>query len=310
MKIKRERTRSFMVALALLCCSVRGLSLAQNQAAEEKKREEWQRVSDVFQAMRVRPGATVADVGAGGGFFTTRLASAVGQSGQVIAVDVEDAQLERLRRRLAEESHSNVTVVKGTSDDPRLARGSLDAALIVNAYHEMTEHHAVLEAIRAALKPGGRLVIVEPISDTRRDASRAEQTREHEIAPELVLREARAAGFHIVGMEDPFTIRGRTVEWMLVLTPRPSGAGALTESRAEVSTVEPSADWKDPALRIPAGEFFKLFEAKAVTVVDVRDSEMFAKGHIPGAVLHPLESIAESRSRLKDLKQPIVTYCS
>src|SRR5687767_5181474 len=103
----------------LVLCVLPALPAAQS-ADQEKWREQWQRVGDIFQAMGVRPGATVADVGAGGGFFTSRLASAVGPSGRVFAVDVDDESLDRLRRRLGEDRHNNVTVLKGTSSDPRL----------------------------------------------------------------------------------------------------------------------------------------------------------------------------------------------
>jgi predicted methyltransferase len=79
---------------AIALCVTSAVLLAQTRAEEEKQREQWQRVSDIFRAMDIRPGAVVADVGAGGGFFTTRLASAVGPSGRVYAVDIEDTTLD------------------------------------------------------------------------------------------------------------------------------------------------------------------------------------------------------------------------
>jgi ubiquinone/menaquinone biosynthesis C-methylase UbiE len=116
----------------------------------------------------------------------------------------------------------NVEVVHGTTDDPKLPDASLDAALIVNAYHEMTEHEAMLGHIRRALKPDGRLVILEPISPSRRTASRSDQTKQHEIASELVLQDARAVGFKIASLEEPFSRHsGHGVEWLMVLTPEP-----------------------------------------------------------------------------------------
>ena len=90
----------------------------------------------------------------------------------------------------------------------------------------MIDFNAMLTGIRDALKPTGRLVIVEPISDARRDAAREAQTRHHEIGPCFVQQEARAAGFRIVGLEDPFARRpGHDYEYMLVLSPAalPSG---------------------------------------------------------------------------------------
>lgn len=205
-------TTLVLVMLAVITLDGQGRSRAER----ERQREQWQRVDDIFRAMAVGPGAIVADVGAGDGFFTSRLASAVGPSGRVYAVDMDDRQLDRLRRRLSEEPHQNVTVTKGTASDPTL---TLDAALIVNAYHEMTEHQAMLRAIRRALKPAGRLVLVEPIDETRRSASRSDQAREHQISPEFALHDLRTAGFRIIGLEDPFTTRERTLEWMLTATP-------------------------------------------------------------------------------------------
>jgi predicted methyltransferase len=91
--MRHPRTHGFCLALAMLAaCLATGELVAQTRSEQEKQREQWQRVTDIFRAMEVRPGAAVADVGAGDGFFTTRLASAVGPTGQVFAVDVSDAQ--------------------------------------------------------------------------------------------------------------------------------------------------------------------------------------------------------------------------
>jgi precorrin-6B methylase 2 len=260
--------------------------------------------------MGVRSGATVADVGAGGGFFTSRLARAVGPEGRVFAVDVDDKALTRLRKRLEDEAIGNVVVVKATAQDPKLPERTLDAALIVNAYHEMTEHQQVLAALHAALKADGRLVIVEPISDRRRSASRAEQTKNHEIGPEFVLADARQAGFQIVGLQDPFTTRGSDLEWLLTLQPTAAAAGTTTQATAAPAATATSAEAADPALRITQEEFRKLLAARAVTVVDVRDAGAFAAGHIPGSLSVPLDSIEQAADRLRALGKPVVTYCS
>jgi hypothetical protein len=102
----------------------------------------------------------------------------------------------------------------------------------------------MLEAIRAALKPAGRLVIVEPISDRRRGATRAEQTREHEIAPEFVLQDVRAAGFRIIGLEDPFTNRGNTIDWILIVTPA-TGTTPAEETSACAALILRKLDFED-----------------------------------------------------------------
>jgi predicted methyltransferase len=281
-------------------------------------REQWQKVDEIFAAMQVKPGAAVADIGAGNGFFTTRLAAAVGQSGRVLAVDIGAEALRRLRARVDSDGLKNVEVIEGAVDDPKLPAASLDAALIVNAYHEMTEHQAMLANIRKALKPGGRLVIVEPIGRARREATRDQQTRNHEIAIDFVRDDARAAGFAQVSMIDPFTSRPHTgephEEWMLVLTPAApvsSTPPARTGDAAQVFSAGNEA-WKAPELRISVAEFKKQAAAGNVLVLDVRDPESFRRGHLPGAVLMTPEELStpEGAAKLKGEKRLIVAYCS
>ncbi|HUF48399.1 MAG TPA: methyltransferase domain-containing protein [Vicinamibacterales bacterium] len=203
---------------------------APTPAAQAASRESWQRIPDIFAAMGVQPGAVVADVGAGDGFFTTRLAAAVGPAGRVYAVDISPASLDRLRRRVEANGHSNVEIIQGATDDPRLPAGALDGALIINAYHEMREHQAMLAALRRALKPTGRLVIVEPVADGRRGIPREAQERDHQIAPHFVQQDALAAGFLVARVDDPFTRRGGNMpEYLLAFTPMPD---AIPESAA------------------------------------------------------------------------------
>jgi predicted methyltransferase len=299
----RKLTRVIFTACVLAAVPL----VAQTRQAEEARRDEWQKVDQILAAMGVRPGVTVADVGAGDGFFTSRLARAVGRDGRVFAVDVDDQALTRLRKRLEDEDLRNVFVVKGTATDPRLPERTLDAALIVNAYHEMPQAHEMLSALRSALKSDGRLVIVEPISDTKRASSRAEQTKSHEIAPEFVWKEARGAGFRIVGMQDPFTRRGADVEWLLALQP---GDVATTTPESSATVSPGPAAQADPLLRVTQEEFATLSATGAVIVVDVRDAAAFAAGHIPGALSIPLDSIEQSAERLRTTGKPVVTYCS
>ena len=197
---------------------------AQNRtpAAAMSPRENWQRVPEIFAAMGVAEGAIVADVGAGDGFFTTRLGKAVGPSGKVYAVDVAANALARLRTQVAAEGLNNVETILGTADDPKLPAGVLDAALIVNAYHEMREHQAMLEAIRRALKPTGRLVILDAVMPAARGWPRASQENRHQLAPHFVQQDGLAAGFAITRVENPFTNRGgNTSEYMIVFEPAP-----------------------------------------------------------------------------------------
>ena len=286
----------------------------------ETRRDEWQRVEDIFKAMQVKPGAVVADIGAGDGFFTTRLATAVGAGGRVHAVDVSPVALCRLKNRVGEAGLTNVEIVQGAVDDPKLPAAAIDAALIVNAYHEMDEHQAMLAKIKAALKPGGRLVIIEPISESRRSESRAAQTRNHEIALEFVRADAKAAGFDEVTVDEKFTSRpsGHGQEWMLVLTPATTApaqavapAAPMTPQQAAAVFSAASDAWKASELRIPMAEFKKM-AADQVLVLDVRDPQSFRQGHLPGAVLMTPEELATpaGQAKLRGERRLIVAYCS
>ena len=300
--------RFWLLPLICLAYLVSAVTLwAQSRASEESRREQWQKVEQIFAEMGLRPGSTVADVGAGDGFFTTRLARAVGSNGRVFAVEINDAAIQRLRRRLQEDGVENVTIVKGAPDDPKLPEATLDAALIVNAYHEMEQHQAMLAALRRALKPDGRLVIVEPVTPSRRGRPRADETRNHEIDPEYVLQDARAAGFAVVALKDPFTRRGHDIEWLMTLQP---GEMPLAITTQAASGAEADKDVTDPALRVPLDHFIDLASKGAVTIVDVRGDESFASGHIPGAISIPLGSIEDSVEKLQRLAKPVVTYCS
>jgi precorrin-6B methylase 2 len=157
----------------------------------------------VLEALRISEESNVADIGAGGGFFTVRLARAV-PAGRVYAVDIGKDLVEGLERRAEVTPFGNVEAVLGAEDDPRLPKGELDAALIVNAYHEMSHYEKMLEHIRGGLRPGGRLVVIEPIARDHRGDPRADQIRRHEIAPELVEEELRNAGFEILERVDEF----------------------------------------------------------------------------------------------------------
>ncbi len=183
----------------------------------QRDRDDWQRVPDVLAALAIGEGSYVADVGAGSGYFTEHLARHVGATGRVFAVDISDRALSQLRRLAEREGLENVEVVRGEVDDPRLLAESLDAVLVVNAYHEMTEYEAMLASgMFTALKPGGRLVMLERGSaDSSR--SRQRQMAAHEMSLALVARELEAAGFDVLERDEHFTENPhQDPQWMLV----------------------------------------------------------------------------------------------
>jgi predicted methyltransferase len=149
-----------------------------------------------MDAMEAHLGSTVADVGAGEGWFTRKLAQRVGTDGTVFAVDVLPAMVEDIRAWSVEEHLRQVIPVLGAEDDPHLYVGKIDAILIVNAYHEMRHHNAMLRRVYEALKPAGRLVIIEP--EAKAGRPRVEYQRDHVIPVDLVKGDAARNGFRFV----------------------------------------------------------------------------------------------------------------
>jgi ubiquinone/menaquinone biosynthesis C-methylase UbiE len=215
-------TRVVIAVLVATATLAPGLTAQQDAA-----RDAWQRVPDVFAALAIGEGSRVADVGAGRGYFTARLADRVGRAGRVYAVDVDESSLSRLRSLVETDSLLNVEVIHGAADDPRLPPGELDAVLVVDTYHEMTEHAAMLAGMLRALKPGARLVLLD-FRPPDPSASRSGQTARHTIAMEIAERELADAGFAILRREADFAEAGgyrRSRQWMLVAQ-RPLAAGA------------------------------------------------------------------------------------
>ena len=207
------------VALSLVLT----LAAALPVSAQDPEIDDPKRLSQLLAALDLQPGEVVADVGAGNGGYVNVLARAVGATGKVIAVDISPRALDGLRRRVARDNLMNVEVVEGAVDNPKLPAGAVDAILVVHAYHEMTEHTTMLARMREALKPSGLLVIVEPISPNRRDATREVQIKAHQLAPHFALEEVHAAGFDLASFNDPLDSAHRHDnhgEWLLAARPR------------------------------------------------------------------------------------------
>jgi ubiquinone/menaquinone biosynthesis C-methylase UbiE len=128
---------------------------------DRREREQEEDPDLAMRLIRVQRGSLVADLGAGSGYFTIRLARAVGRDGKVYAVDIQPGMLELLQRAVDRARLANVVPVLGTQDDPRLPDESLDLVLMVDVYHELSSPQATLAHIKRALKPGGRLVLLE-----------------------------------------------------------------------------------------------------------------------------------------------------
>jgi ubiquinone/menaquinone biosynthesis C-methylase UbiE len=128
---------------------------------ERPEREREERTEHLLGMLRVEPGMTVADIGAGSGYFTRRLARLVGDGGRVMATDIQPEMLEILDRGLLAEGIENVGMVLGRVDDAGLAPSSVDLILLVDVYHEFDHPWEMLRSMRRALRPGGRVALVE-----------------------------------------------------------------------------------------------------------------------------------------------------
>ena len=194
----RARLALFLPLLAVLFW-LAGRLIAQD---EWKERDAWQRPSEVMDALAIKPGSVVADVGAGGGYFTFRLAARVGPKGKVYAEDILKEEVTKIRTRAAKEGLAQIEAILGTRNDPRLPAESLDAVLVVNAYHEMREYDAMLQGMYRGLKPGGLLAIID--APAKPGQPRENYFEKHRISEQLVREDAARNGFQFVHQEPGF----------------------------------------------------------------------------------------------------------
>ena len=160
---------------------------------ERPERESEEAPSRAVEALELAPGMVVADIGAGSGYYTVRMANKVGPTGKVFATDIQVGMLSLLMRRVNSEGINNVVPVQGAVDDPRLAAASIDLALMVDVYHELAAPQAFVRKLRDALKPGGRLVLIE----FRKEDPRVPIQEAHKMSVEQVRQELDADGYAI-----------------------------------------------------------------------------------------------------------------
>ncbi len=174
---------------------------------DDPTRDEWQKPEKVIAAMQIAPGMIVADVGAGTGYFEPYLSRAVGATGKILALDVEPDMVRHLDERVAHEGLANVSARLVASDDPRLVPGSVDRVLIVDTWHHIANRSGYSARLRAALKPGGEVVVV----DFRLEAHHGPPPA-HRIAPDEVARELATGGLdaHVVeaGLPEQYVVVG------------------------------------------------------------------------------------------------------
>lgn len=164
---------------------------------ERSDRDAEQQPDKVIEAMQLKPGMNIADIGSGSGYFTWRLAKAVAPTGKVYAVDVQPEMNALLEARLKEAQIDNVEVLLGTDEDPKLPEGTIDWIQLVDVYHEFQQPEAMLAKMRAALKPGGKVALLEYrlLGETAKHIK-----EEHRMSVKQVLTEWNRAGFILVDL--------------------------------------------------------------------------------------------------------------
>ncbi|MGH9411941.1 MAG: class I SAM-dependent methyltransferase [Vicinamibacterales bacterium] len=188
-----------LAALVLACVVAAPLTAQQRSRLfppedlgllEGPDRELWQQPDRIMDALLIGDGSSVADVGAGGGWFTVRLARRVGPNGLVFAEDIQRPMIEAIQQRVRLEGLRNVKTVLGTSEDPGLPPASLDAVLIVDSYYEFEHPITLLANLAKTLKPSGRIGII----NFKRDGGGPGPIMENRVDPEQVVGDARDAG--------------------------------------------------------------------------------------------------------------------
>ncbi|MFN4019255.1 MAG: class I SAM-dependent methyltransferase [Erythrobacter sp.] len=162
--------------------------VVSNQFANEDARDERNEAQVVMDLAAIRPGMTVADIGAGEGYYTVRLAERVGADGRVLAQDISREALERLGRRVEKERLENISIKLGESADPQLPPDSFDRIFMVHMYHEVTEPYAFLWRMWPALNSEGQIIVVESDSPVGR----------HGLPHTLLFCEFEAVGYVLV----------------------------------------------------------------------------------------------------------------
>ena len=157
---------------------------------DDPERDKWQKPHEVIEALKLAPTALVADIGSGTGYFAVRFANMV-PKGKVYGVDIEPDMVKYLSNRAKREKRTNIVAIKGAPDDPRLPR-KVDLVLMVDVFHHIENRDAYLQELRRALKPGGRIAII----DFRLESPDG-PPRDARIAPDRVTEELKAAGYRL-----------------------------------------------------------------------------------------------------------------
>jgi SAM-dependent methyltransferase len=167
-------------------------------------REDRLQINRVMDILAVAPGKVVADIGAGSGWFTVRAARRVGAGGLIYAVDINPEAIRYMDERARKEQLQNVKTILCKADDPLLPAASVDAVLLLKTYHEVAQPVALLQNLRAALRPGAKIGVID------RNGNGAD----HGVGRDVVVREAKEAGYKLVDQYD--FVKGDEMDYFLV----------------------------------------------------------------------------------------------
>ena len=223
MKVRMRLVAFALFLLSLSPCFARGASQAAGSAHVEQRktsepytgdlsifdspeRDQRLQVNRVMDVLGLAPGKSVADVGAGSGWFTVRAARRVGTAGIVYAVDINPEAADYIGKRAQKEKLGNVKTILSKPDDPMLPVDSVDAVLLLKTYHEVARPVELLRNLRAALRPGAKVGVID----------RNGNGEDHGVGKDVVIREAQEAGYHLLKQYD--FVKGDKMDYFLVFT--------------------------------------------------------------------------------------------
>jgi ubiquinone/menaquinone biosynthesis C-methylase UbiE len=160
---------------------------------ERPEREDEEAPSKAIDLLELKPGMVVADIGAGSGYYASRMAKRVGATGHVYATDIQPGMIEILDRRIRSEALTNMSTILGSPDDPKLPATSIDLAIMVDVYHELQQPQIFLQRLKAAFRPNGRLVLLE----YRKEDPKIPILDVHKMSVAEVDQEMQAEGYEI-----------------------------------------------------------------------------------------------------------------
>ncbi len=202
-------------------------TVVSSEYASEDQRDDLGEAPVVMDLASVREGTSVADIGAGEGYYTVRLAERVGAKGRVLAQDIDQGVIQRLGQRVERERLDNVSIKTGALDDPRLPANSFDRIFLIHMYHEVTEPYAFLWHMRPALREGGQVVVV----DTDRP------TGQHGIPPALLFCEFNSVGYRLVEFVRKPELKGYYAQFEAVgPMPEPANIKPCSAAKGKLGT--------------------------------------------------------------------------